>query len=889
MIMIDDDNWQGPHLATLPCAEILTNLPHRLLSTVRLRSLFVLLLAPIAHASAQDAVLIPFGSAWKYRDNGSNQGTAWRATSFNDATWASGPAELGYGDGDEATVVSYGTSSSNKYITTYFRKTFTIANAALFQGYRIRLKRDDGAVVYANGTEVERMNMPLGTISYTTLAPSSISGTDESTARDIFLPPSQFQTGTNSIVVEIHQNAANSSDITFDLELTALDNNPALVRGPYLHIATSTSMVVKWRTDVACPSRVNFGPAPGTLTSFTDDPASTFDHEVTVTGLQPATTYFYSIGTPSATLAGGDVNTFFTTSPLPGAQAPLRIWVTGDHGTANDDQRRVRDAYLAHVGGNTAQAWLWLGDNAYQSGTMHEFQYCTFKDMYEPVLRQTVAWPAPGNHDYYVGADAATNTGPYYDLFAAPKNGQAGGVPSNTEAYYSYDIGNVHFVSLDSYGSPRSPTGAMATWLTNDLALARNRSEWIVAYWHHTPYSKGSNNSDDPGDSDGILFDMREDFLPILESNGVDLLFYGHSHTYERSYLINGHHGLSTTFNSATMGINMTSGRADGTGAYVKPGDLAPNAGAVHVVCGVSGKKEPGGPLNHPVMYYSTASHLGSVVVDVNGTSLNARFINDVGTIMDRFDIVKSPSKVRLDLKVMLAGAYDAPSGLMRDDLRTAGLLPLAQPYSGIFTHAGEGGGETIQPSVLAVTGMNAIVDWIFVELRDKSNPTVVLDTRAALLQRDGDVVDLDGVSPLRVVAPIGAYHVAVRHRNHLGVMTSLPVLLDRAANVIDLRDPLTATWGSEARFQSGSTMLLWSGNTLTDNSVKYTGPQNDRDPILVNVGSTTPNNSVPGYHRDDTNMDGIVRYTGSGNDRDPILVNVGSTTPNNLRVEQLP
>ncbi len=854
-----------------------------------LRPLLFVLLAPIGHLFAQDVVLIPFGSTWKYRDNGSNQGTAWRATSFNDAAWASGPAELGYGDGDEATVVSYGSSSTNKYITTYFRKTFTIANAGQFFGYRIRVKRDDGAIVYANGTEVERMNMPLGTFSYTSLAQSAISDADETTARDVFLPPTQFQTGTNSIAVEIHQSAANSSDITFDVELTALDNAPGLVRGPYLHIATPTSIVVKWRTDVAGPARVNYGPAPGTLTNFVDDAASTFDHEVTVTGLQPSTTYFYSIGTPSTTLVGGDASTFFRTAPPPYAQAPVRFWITGDHGTGNDDQRHVRDAYLSYVGANTAQAWLWLGDNAYQSGTVHEFQYSNFKDMYEPVLRNTVLWPAPGNHDYYVGADATTNTGPYFDLFAMPKNGQAGGVPSNTEAYYSFDIGNVHCVSLDSYDSPRSPTGAMATWLSNDLALARQRSEWIIAYWHHTPYSKGSNDSDNPADSDGILFDMREDLLPILESNGVDLLFYGHSHTYERSYLINGHTGVSSTFNSATMGINMTSGRANGTGAYAKPGDLAPNAGAVHVVCGVSGKKEPGGPLNHPVMYYSTASQLGSSLVDVNGTTLSAKFINDAGVVIDYFDMVKQPSKVRLDIKVILAATYDNVSGLMRDDLRAAGLIPLAQPYTSIFPQVGEGGTELIAPAVLATTGGNAIVDWIFVELRDKSTPSLVLDTRAALLQRDGDVVDLDGASPLRISAPVGMYHVAVRHRNHLGTMTNSPVFLDRAANVIDLRDPTTATWGSEARCQTGNLMMLWSGNTFMDNAVKYTGPQNDRDPILVNVGSTTPNNSVPGYHRDDTNMDGIVKYTGSGNDRDPILVNVGSTTPNNLRVEQLP
>ncbi len=868
---------------------ILPNLRFQSTTMLLSRSVLFLLLLHADPILAQDVVLVPFGSTWKYRDNGSNQGTAWRANAFNDAAWSTGTAELGYGDGDETTVVSYGPSSSNKFITTYFRKTITIPNAGLFAGYRVRIKRDDGAVIHTNSTEAGRINMPSSTITYTTLAPLAISGTDETLPEEVYLPASHFQTGTNTIAVEVHQNTVGSSDLTFDLELTGLDNSPALVRGPYLHIATPTSIVVKWRTDVASPARVNFGTAPGSLTSFSDVPTPSFDHEVTVTGLQPATTYFYSIGTPTMQISGNDVSTFFRTNPLPGSQDPVRIWVIGDAGTGTDDQRHVRDAYLNHISGNTAQAWLWLGDNAYESGTESEFQGAVFQNMYEPVLRNTPLYPAPGNHDYYSGADATTGTGPYFDLFALPTNGEAGGVPSNTEAYYSFDIGNTHFVSLDSYDSPRSPAGAMATWLINDLAMARTRSEWIIAYWHHPAYSKGSNNSDDAGDSGGILFDMREDILPILDAHGVDLLFYGHSHTYERSFLINGHYGLSSAFNSATMGIDMTSGRASGTGAYPKPGDLAPNAGAVHVVCGVSGKKEPGGPLNHPVMYMSTGSQLGSVVIDVNGTSLNARFINDVGTVIDHFDIVKDPSKVRLDLKLMLEGCYDPLTGLMRDDLRTAGLLPLAQPYSSIFTHVGEGGAETIQPAILTSTGPDAIVDWVFVELRDKSNPSLVRDTRAALVQRDGDVVDTDGVSPLRIVATIGSYHVAVRHRNHLGLMSATPLFLDRAANTIDLSAPLTAVWGSEARYQSGSTMLLWSGNTFTDNSVKYTGTQNDRDPILVNVGSTTPNNSVPGYHRDDTNMDGVVRYTGSGNDRDVILVNVGSTTPNNQRVEQVP
>jgi glucose/arabinose dehydrogenase len=161
---------------------------------------------------------ITANSSWKYLDNGSNQGTAWRATSFNDASWLSGNAQLGYGDGDETTVVSFGPSSSNKFITTYFRKSFNVTDASAFSGLELSLIRDDGAVVYINGTEVYRTNMPTGTISYTTLAPTFIDGTNESTYVTTTFN-NILVNGTNVIAVEIHQNAGTSSDISFNLKL----------------------------------------------------------------------------------------------------------------------------------------------------------------------------------------------------------------------------------------------------------------------------------------------------------------------------------------------------------------------------------------------------------------------------------------------------------------------------------------------------------------------------------------------------------------------------------------------------------------------------------------------------------------------------------------------
>ena len=134
-----------------------------------------------------------------------------------------------------------------------------------------------------------------------------------------------------------------------------------------------------------------------------------------------------------------------------------------------------------------------------------------------------------------------------------------------------------------------------------------------------------------------------------------------------------------------------------------------------------------------------------------------------------------------------------------------------------------------------------------------------------------------------------GSYKVVVRHRNHLGVMTANSIALSGTTTTVNLKLPATAAYGTEARQDVGGTQVLWSGNTRVDNSVKYTGSNNDRDQIIVSVGGTTPNSTVAGYRSEDVNMDGSVKYTGSGNDRDPILVNVGSTVPNNVRVEQLP
>ncbi len=281
----------------------------------------------------------------------------------------------------------------------------------------------------------------------------------------------------------------------------------------------------------------------------------------------------------------------------------------------------------------------------------------------------------------------------------------------------------------------------------------------------------------------------------------------------------------------------------------------------------------------------------------VNGGSANASVgggTTAFSVSTDVASITVTPTSVQVAPVVILEGPYNATTGLMNDGLRAAGIVPLSEPYTGLgYVFTSGGGGGTVAPIVLTTTGNNAIVDWVIVELRNNATPSIIVASKNALLQRDGDVVAMDGVSALTMPVAPGTYRVAVRHRNHLGAMTLNGVALSGTPTTVDLSSVATATFGTAATKSVAGTFpkqALWAGDVTFDHQVLYTGANNDRDPILVTVGSTTPNNVVSNtYSTRDVNMDANVQYTGAGNDRDPILVNVGSTTPNNVRAEQVP
>ncbi len=257
--------------------------------------------------------------------------------------------------------------------------------------------------------------------------------------------------------------------------------------------------------------------------------------------------------------------------------------------------------------------------------------------------------------------------------------------------------------------------------------------------------------------------------------------------------------------------------------------------------------------------------------------------------VLDGFEPFAA-SSVLVRPRVFLGGPYDAGSDRMSDALRNAGLLPLNEPYTALgYQHVGGGGEGTVAP-VLAITGVNAIVDWVVVELRSASVPSQVLATRSALLQRDGDVVDVDGTSAVVFPVASGNYHVAVHHRNHLGIMSASPVAVSGTSVTVDLSNGGVPLFGGTAATQQvGSRRLLFAGDVNGNGQLVYAGADNDRDIILQAVGGVLATNTIAGYRNEDVNMDGIVRYTGGGNDRDIILQNIGGVVPTNVRSALLP
>lgn len=638
---------------------------------------FDLELTGVSSPPPGDVIIFPFGGnlpgapAWRYKGGGTNlDAVAWKDLTYGEPSWLTGNSALGFGSSPplrntaipENTTAGGGGASGARYPTMYFRKVVNIANPSTFAAIKISSKFDDGIVVWVNGVEAFINNIGSNP-SYNDWAPTAISG-NGSVVYDAFVPTSIFVSGNNIIAVEVHQNSATSSDLFFDMELTGVSSiTAALSRGPYLQLGNQTSITIRWKTDAPTNSRVTYGTSFGTYTNTADDAALTTDHIVNITGLTADTKYYYTIGSSTQTLQAA-ANNYFLTLPPSNTTRKLRFAAIGDCGNNSTNQVNSKNALLSYVGSNDLDAVITLGDNAYSSGLETEFQNNFFNVYQNDLLRFNKIYTAPGNHDYgNSSSNTAVRNNAYYNNFNLPTAGEIGGVASGTEAYYSFNVGDVHFLSLDSYGRENSnstklydTTGAQAIWVKNDLAA--NTKKFTVVYFHHPPYTKTSHNSDTEL---GDLGAMRENFIRILERYGVDLILCGHSHGYERSYLLKNYYKanpgdptvLATNFNFAshTATSNNQNGKYDSTAnscAYTYNSGQY-NHGSMYIVAGSAG--QVGGSSSgypHNAMYYSNNTNGGILYFEVDSNRLDAKFVSYSGTggsmtpvIRDQFTIFK--------------------------------------------------------------------------------------------------------------------------------------------------------------------------------------------------------------------------------------------------------
>lgn len=444
--------------------------------------------------------------------------------------------------------------------------------------------------------------------------------------------------------------------------LSNLFGQNSVVRGPYLQSVTHESIIVMWRTSNPTASTVWFGTDSLALTQSVTVNGSTTNHMVKITGLNPSNRYYYAVGYGNTQLVGGNSMHTFKTHPIPGTSVPTRVWAIGDFGRGNSGQVAVKTSYEAYTGSRGTDVWLWLGDNAYQDGKDSDYQNHVFNvPGFSDIFSYTPFWPSPGNHDYntvwsestllgipYTNIALSDHQGPYFDIVEVPRFGESGGYGSQLEVFYSFDYGDVHFLSLNSevfdYTLSYDGINQMKAWIQNDLA--QNTRKFTIAYFHQPPYSKGSHDSDDMYQL--VMKAMREKIIPLLESYDIDLVICGHSHVFERSYLIKGHYGNSSSFNPATMLMNPTMGNFQQGSPYIKDGLNSTPEGTVYVVCGNSGSSESGPPLNHPVMAYTHggSGEMGSFVVDIYKNRLDGKYIKSTGELADEFTILKKDLKL---------------------------------------------------------------------------------------------------------------------------------------------------------------------------------------------------------------------------------------------------
>lgn len=407
------------------------------------------------------------------------------------------------------------------------------------------------------------------------------------------------------------------------------------VREPYIQSLSSNSAIIRWQSADPINVKIEIGMHVGKADQVVEDSHSQEVHEITFQNLKPATRYYYQIYHDQQLFRGGD-KYWFETAPKLASNTPVRMWVIGDPGRSGENIKSVKGSMQEWLADNPRPKKLKqlnqtpldfivsTGDNAYLNGTNKEFQTNLF-DIHKDLFKNYAFWPVYGNHD--------AKGWSFFKNFSLPKNAEAGGLASGTENYYSVDYASLHMIFLDSNNGAFTANDKMMQWLKIDLE--KTKQKWIIAFMHHPSYTRGTHNSNDARDSGNRMFNMRKRVIPLLEQAGVDMVMTGHSHSYERSYLVNCHYGVTSSFESKSV---LQKGPV-----FIKPKNRAAYQGVVYTVLGSSSKAVKG-RFDHPVMAVSEAK-LGSMIIDINNDKLTAHFIDNWADELDRFEIIKTDSR----------------------------------------------------------------------------------------------------------------------------------------------------------------------------------------------------------------------------------------------------
>jgi len=585
-----------------------------------------------AHETLQPTSLIAPNSLWQYDDDG-QEDTDWKNIAFDASAWSAIKVPLGYGEDFLNTP-----HVKAKQLNYYIRHEFEVKESKEVESLTLRARYDDAFIAYLNGKELMR------SFKGDANPVPSHEGMEFETFR---LSSEHLYNGRNVLAVKLINTVAGSSDIVWDAHLFAAPALPAggetfaeaqtgvykMLRGPYLQNACEDAITIRWRTSIAAKGRVEYRLEGDDKILFKEEPFPITEHSLRLTGLTTATTYKYRI-------AGEKVEFTFRTLPQAHVAAPTRVWIIGDSGTGNKNARDVYHAYRDFTKERPTDVWLMLGDNAYGFGTDKEYQNAVF-NMYMPLLHNTCVWPAVGNHEtYWAYRDDNPLThnlaDPYLAIFDLPTKGEAGGVPSGSELYYSFDYGRTHFICLDSQINIYEKNGdQMYQWLKADLEQVNDEKyDWVIAYWHHVPYTHGTHNSD----IEWQHIQMREKYVPLLEKHGVDLNFGGHSHVYERSILMQGHYGLSDTYDPAQHALDTGDGRPAGDGGYKQSEHQG--RGTIYTVAGTSGSRGRFMAEHLPFMKVNL-NEFASVVVDIDGKRVDVTTIGAQGQVLDSYTLEK--------------------------------------------------------------------------------------------------------------------------------------------------------------------------------------------------------------------------------------------------------